>query len=100
MGMESIRKVAWGLALPRDEKWVLVYLASFADRKTLQCYPAKATIARACDLTALEVDDVLHKLRLRGFVTWERREKSSNVYTLHRDAMVAFGAGQKQQMAG
>ena len=85
MGAESLKTLCWKVPLPQPEKTVFCFLGSFADKTTALTYPSKATLMHRCQLDEDALRIALQSLKQRGLISWERREKSSNVYTIHVD---------------
>jgi hypothetical protein len=87
MGVESLKTLSWRVPVPKDQKLVLGYLASFADRFTGLTYPSKAKLRQCTGLTEEELPAALAALKASGLVSWERRAETSNVYTVHLESV-------------
>jgi DNA-binding transcriptional regulator PaaX len=90
----SLKMLAWIVPLSREQKLVLAYLGATADKANDQAWPSKSTLMRRTGLDEEELRVALAELKRQGFVTWEKREKASNLYTLHRVAMEARAANE------
>lgn len=101
----ELRKLAWMVPLPEaGQKAVLVLLCDLPLKGTVTCTPGRDTIVQRCSLGSMEaLDAALKALRERGLVSWVRREKTSNEYTvdvehLKAQAVVVPG-GARREMA-
>lgn len=71
-----------------SEMAVLLAIADSADKDTGEAWPSQARIAARARQTDRSVRNVLERLRLGGWLTWEKRlrangSQASNVYTIN-----------------
>jgi hypothetical protein len=85
---------------------VLVYatIARFADNRTGEAYPSRATIAGLARSSVDTVDRSIRILEQAGFLTKERRkgpkgEPASNLYVVHEIAEAAVEGGSRTHAA-
>lgn len=85
---------------------VLVYatIARFADNRTGEAYPSRATIAGLARTSVDTVDRSIRALERAGFLTKERRkgskgEPASNLYVVHEIAEAAAEGGGRTHAA-
>ena len=68
---------------------VYCYLMYCADRVTFYCYPARKTIAKACEMSPPTVDEATKVLEEKGLINVSRRydlngNRTSHMYTINK----------------
>ena len=68
---------------------VYCYLMYCADRVTFDCYPARKTIAKACEMSPPTVDEATKVLEEKGLINVSRRydlngNRTSHMYTINK----------------
>lgn len=81
MSVEYITKIIKVKVTP-TQKLILFVLANYSDEFG-QSYPSHERLMEITGLGLTAIKDNLKKLKVAGFVTWEKRTNNSNLYTLY-----------------
>lgn len=88
MSVEYITKII-KIEVTPTQKLILFALANYSDQFG-QSYPSHEKLTEITGLSLTAVKDNLRKLKMSGYVDWQKRNNTSNLYTLNVGALDGY----------